>query len=445
MIVGAGVVGRMSAKRLADEGHDVTLVERDEALARELDEKLDIRVVAGNGCSLQVLRDADLERADLLLAVTDSDEVNMITALIAGSTFKVPTKVVRLRTQEYLDNINELAKNWHGRTFGISPDRVSADRIVSLLDVPHAVDVAEVLSHKLVVAGFRLPPGCPLLGRSLVEIAQQHPNERFLIASIYRAQRAIRPTGATVLQEGDIAYFSVIPEDLPKIRRLLGFSAAREKKVVVGGGGHIGLMVAREAIERGRPTVIIRRNRAEAERLAVELPEALVLSGDVTSEEILLEAGIDHSAVFVAVTNSYEINLLSSLLAKGAGAERVITLVDNPRYIKAAEAMGIHATVSPRLASVGEILKFVRGLHVEEVQSLLSELVEISSVDIDDRSPLAGKPLRELPLPAGVLVAAVLRGGEVVIPGGGDVLQPGSKVVLFTLAENAPDLARIVD
>ncbi|GAB4376291.1 MAG: Trk system potassium transporter TrkA [Acidobacteriota bacterium] len=444
VIVGAGVVGYTSAQRLSAEGHDVVLIERDEDAATEISDKLDIQVVVGNGCSLAVLREAELERADLLLAVTNSDEVNMITALIAGSQFQVETKVVRLRSQEYLDNISELAALWHGRTFGISPDRVAAERIVALLGVPHAVDVADVLEHRLQVTGFRVPRGCPIAGRTLADVRRDHPEATFLLAAIYRGDRAFLPRGDTRLEVGDVAYFAVRPEEAAAVARLLGFPEVRADRVVIGGGGRIGRLVARVALERGLRVAIIRRNRAEAERLAVEMPRALVLGGDITREEILLEAGID-GATFVAVTNSQEVNLLSSVQARQLGAERVITLVDSPTYVGLAEAAGIHASVSPRLASVGEILKFVRGLHVEEVQSLPFEKIEVSTVDVDDSSPLAGRPLRELGIPQGVLVAAVLDGDRVIVPDGETVIRPGSKAVLFSTAESAARLARLVD
>lgn len=445
VIVGAGVVGTTSAQRLSAEGHDVVLIERDETVARELAERLDVQVMLGNGSSLAVLRDAELESADLLLAVTNSDEVNMITALIAGSQFKVDTKVVRLRSQEYLDNISELAANWHGKTYGISPDRVAADRIVSILRVPHAVDVTELLDHRLVVAGFRIEPGCPLLGRTLAEFRRENPRTTFLLSTIYRGNEVIRPAGDTTLAIGDIAYFSAVPDDLPKVIRLLGFAEEKQQRVIVGGGGHIGRMVAEEAIKLGLVTIVIRRDRKEAEKLAVDLPEALVLSGDITREEILLEAGVDRAANFVAVTNSHEINLLSSILAKQCRASRIVTLIDNRTYIGVANAMNIDSIVSPRLASVGEILKFVRGVHVEEVASLPSERVEVSAVDVDEASPLAGKALRDVHLPSECIVAALLTKEGVIVPSGETVIEIGTKAVLFTKAEHAHELEKLID
>ena len=294
---------------------------------------------------------------------------------------------------------------------------MAADRIVSQLRVPHAVDVAEVLEHELVVAGFRVEEGCPLRGRTLAELRSASPGENFLLASLYRRGEALRPAGETRLERGDIAYFSATPEDLPKIQRIMGFEQRRQQKLVVGGGGHIGKMVAEDAIKLGFTTVVIRRDRTEAEKLAVELPQALVLSGDITSEEILLEAGVDRGSTFVGVTNSQEINLLSSVIVRRLGASRVITLIDSQAYASVAEELGIHSVVSPRLASVSEILRFVRGSHVQEVQSLPLEKVEVSSVEVDADSPLAGRPLKEIRLPEGVLVAGrALRPG-LAVPG----------------------------
>jgi trk system potassium uptake protein TrkA len=444
VIVGAGVVGTTIAERLSEEHHNVVLIERSPDKAREISESLDIQVVTGNGCSLPVLREAALDRADLLLAVTDSDEVNMITALVAGTSFEVPLKVIRLRSQEYLENIRELARAWPGETYGISPDRAAADRILALLQVPHALDVTSLLDNRVVVAGFKITPGCPVAGSNLADFRQKHPGERFLVATVYRGGEPMPPSGETRLQIDDIAYFSTVPEDIPKLLRIMNLSAEQKPRLVVGGGGHIGKMVAETSISRGVRTAVVRRDRQEAERLAVELPDATVLSGDIGTEEILLEAGVDRGATFVAVTNSHEVNLLSSVIAQEKGAQRVIPLLDRRAYIHLAEAMKIHTVVSPRLASVGEILKFVRGAHVEELASLPLEKVEVAVVEVDENSPLSGKPIRALGLPRGVLITAIAKDDQVLVPGGNDIIPPGSKVVLFSPVERAPALERFM-
>ncbi|MDH3285369.1 MAG: Trk system potassium transporter TrkA [Acidobacteriota bacterium] len=445
VIVGAGIVGLTSGQRLSRDGHDVVIVELDEETAREITDRLDVQVLVGNGCSIDVLREARLDQADLLLAVTDSDEVNMITALVAGAAFQVETKVIRLRSPEYLQNINELSKNWPGKTFGITPTQVAASRITSLLGVPHAADVARLLDGRVIVAGFRVQRGCPLLGKDMATLRQIFPDDRFLVAAIYRDGNAILPRGDTELLQGDTAYFSTVPEQLPQVVRLMGHTFDAEERIVIGGGGHIAQRVARELVQRDLSIVIIRRDRDGAEKQAIELPEALVLHGSLTDEAMLLEAGVDRATSFIGATEDQETNLLASVLAKRIGVAREITLVDNPAYVSLAESLGIDAVVSPRLAAVSEILRFVRGAHFEQVASLPHEMIEVAVVEVDESSPLTGRPIKDLKLPRGVLITAVVTEEQVIIPGGNDSVPAGSRVVLFTPKKAAEQTAALVE
>ncbi len=445
VVVGAGVVGVTCAARLSQDGHDVVIIERDEDAAGDLLERLDVQVVQGNGSSLAVLRDAGLHQADLLLAVTDSDEVNMITAMIAGTEFHVETKVVRLHSEEYLKNIKELARNWPGKTYGINPGRIAAGRITSLLEVPHAVHVARLLDGRVIVAGFRVDTSCPLLGKSMMQLKSLYPHEQFLVAAVYRRDQALLPRGDTELQVGDTAYFSSVPDRVPEMVRLMGYPFDREDRIVIGGGGRIAQMVASDALSRDLATTIIRRNKKMAEKLAAKFPEALLLHGDVTDEAILREAGVNRATTYVAATDDQETNLLSSVIARGIGAARVITLVDNPAYGSLIDKLEIDAVVSPRRAAVGEILRFVRGVHFEEVESLPRERIEVAVVEVDAASPLTGRPVQELELPRGALITAVATGDQVMIPGGEDVIPAGSHAVLFIMSDVAEKVARFLE
>ena len=445
VIVGAGVVGMTCARRLSRDGHDVVMIERDEETAREIMDQLDVQVVTGNGCSLPSLRQANLEGADLLLAVTNLDEVNMITSLIAGSSFHVETKVIRLRNQDHLDNLPELAKTWPGKTYAINPDQIAADRILALIRVPGAVDVAEILDRRIVVAGFRIRKNSPLVGKTLSELPEMFPQHRFLLPVIYRDGKALLPTGQTVIEGGDIAYFSSVPEGIINILQVMGRDVHDQPRLILGGGGEVGRIVAREAIARGHGTTIILPDRQEAEKMAVELPQAFVIHGNILEEGILLEAGVEKANTFIAATRNQETNLLSAVLAKREGCPRAIPLADNPTYLAVAEGMGVDAVVSPRLASVSAILRFVRGTHFHEVASLPHEMVEISVVEIDEGSPFANRPLHSLDLPSGTIFAAVATPERVFVPGGDDVIPPGSKAVVFSLAEAYEILVRLVE
>jgi trk system potassium uptake protein TrkA len=445
VVVGAGVVGVTCASRLSRDGHDVVLIEKNEEATADLTEKLDVQVIYGNGCSLSVLREAKIDQADLLLAVTDSDEVNMITALIAGSEFQVETKVVRLRSEEHLRNIRELSKSWPGKTYGINPGRLAANRITSLLDVPHASDVARLLDGRVVVAGFRVKPESPLVGKNMITLRHLFPGEQILVAAIYRKDEALLPRGETELMVGDTTYFSSIPEKIPEMVQLMGYTFDRDRMIVISGGGRIARMVARGALEREISTTILRRDRKRAELLAAEFPSAVVLQGDVTDESILREAGVESATSFIAATDDQETNLLSSVVAKRLGAGRVITLVDNPTYSSLVEALDIDADVSPRQAAVNDILRFVRGTHFQEVASLPGDEIEVAVVEVDEGSPLSGQPVRKLGLPRGVLITAVATADGVMIPHGDDVIPVGSRAVLFTMGKVAEKVAKFLE
>lgn len=445
VVVGAGVVGITCASRLSRDGHDVVIIERNEEATADLVERLDVQVVYGNGCSLSVLREAKLDQADLLLAVTDSDEVNMITALIAGTEFQVESQVIRLRSEEHLRNIRELSKSWPGRTYGINPGRLAADRITSLLDVPHASDVARLLDGRVVVAGFRVVPECPLVGKNMVTLRHLFPDAQILVAAVYRKDQALLPRGDTELMVGDTAYFSTIPDKIPEMVQMMGYTFDRDRRIVLSGGGRIARMVAGDARSRELSTTILRRDRKRAERLAADFPDAVVLQGDVTDETILREAGTGSATTFIAATDDQETNLLSSMVAKRLGAARVITLVDNPAYGSLVEGLDIDAAVSPRLTAVSDILRFVRGVHFEEVASLPREQVEVAVVEVDAGSPLSGKPIRKLGLPRGILITAVATADGVMIPRGNDVIPVGSRAVLFTMGDIAEKSARFLE
>jgi trk system potassium uptake protein TrkA len=244
---------------------------------------------------------------------------------------------------------------------------------------------------------------------------------------------------------GDISYFSSIPEKIPEMVQLMGYTFDRDRMIVISGGGRIARMVARGALKREISTTILRRDRKRAEMLAAEFPSAVVLQGDVTDESILREAGVESATSFIAATDDQETNLLSSVVAKRLGAGRVITLVDNPAYGSLVEGLDIDADVSPRQAAVSEILRFVRGRHFEEVASLPGDEIEVAVVEVDEESRLSHGPIRKLGLPRGVLITAVATADGVMIPHGDDVLPVGSRAVLFTLGKVAEKAAKFLE
>jgi trk system potassium uptake protein TrkA len=449
VIVGAGVVGTTCAGRLSRDGHDVTVIERNEELAREIDERHDVRVVVGNGCALPVLYEAGIESADILLAVTDSDESNMITALTVGSNPDLDarvTKAIRVRGREYVQNLEELSKRLAKPILMINPDEVAARRILSLIEVPASVDVAPLLDGALKIVGFRIRGGSPLQGKTLRELPALFDGRPPLIPVIYRGEDVLLPTGDTDIRPQDLVYFTSLPDQPLPVDRILGYHPPRERKIVIGGGGDIARLVARMA-QHTHSTTIIKRNRAEAEKLAIELPNTVVIRGNTMDDEILREADIDRASVFLAATNEEGTNIISAVLARKLVEReqplRTIALVDHPSYVSVAEKMGVSSVVSPRLASVSAILKFVRGARFEEVASLPQEKVEVGVVEHKEDSRLAGKRIRDV-RPEGVVIAAVKTPeGKVIVPGGDDKIPIGSRVVVFSRSKDVEKAARL--
>lgn len=449
VIVGAGVVGTTCAGRLSSDGHDVTVIERNEDLAREIDERHDVRVVVGNGCALPVLQEAGIDTADILLAVTNSDEANMITALTVGSNPEFDarvTKVIRVRGREYVRNLDELSKRLSKPILTINPDEVAARRIVSLVEFPSAVDVAPLLDGALKIAGFRIRGGSPLAGKTLRDLPAHFDGRPPLIPVIYRGDDVLLPDGDTEIRAEDRVYFTSLPDHPIPLERILGYHPPREKKIVIGGGGDIARLVARKA-QRTHAITIIKRNRAEAEKLAIELPHTVVIGGNTLDEDILREADIDRASVFLSATNDEGTNIISAVLARKLVERehplRTIALVDHPSYVAVAEKMGVSSVISPRLASVSAILRFVRGARFEEVASLPEEKVEVAVVEHKEDSQLAGKRLRDVRLDGVVIAAIKTPQGKVIVPGGDDEIPIGSRVVVFTRTKDVKKAARL--
>jgi trk system potassium uptake protein TrkA len=449
VIVGAGVVGTTCAGRLSADGHDVTVIERDEELARQIDERHDVRVVIGNGCALPVLHEADVESADILLAVTNSDEANMITALTVGSNPDLDarvTKVIRVRGREYVQNLEELSKRLANPILMINPDEVAARRIASLIEFPAASDVAPLLDGALKIVGFRIRDGSPLRGKTLRELPELFNGRPPLIPVIYRGDDVLLPTGDTEIKLQDLVYFTSLPDQPVPLDKILGYHPMREKKIVIGGGGDIARLVARKA-QRTHATTIIKRNRLEAEKLAIELPNTVVIQGNALDDDILREADIDRASVFLSATNDEGTNIIAAVLARKLVERehplRTIALVDHPSYVAVAEKMGISSVISPRLASVSAILRFVRGARFEEVARLPQEKVEVAVVENKEDSRLAGKRLRDVRLDGVVVAAIKTPDGNVIVPGGDDTIPVGSRVVVFTRTKDVKKAAKL--
>lgn len=442
IIVGAGVVGYTIAEKLSSENHEVVLIERDEARVKKVKESLDVKVIEGSGSSPRVLKEAGIEHADMLIAVTDSDETNMIACLVANMQTRVPKKIARIRNPDYTGYPGLLSEGDLSIDFNINPARAAAERILKIIDVPGAYDVIDFSKGVVKLIGIRLERESELVGKRLQDLKALHPDNKVLIASIYRGSETIVPDGRVELKEDDLVFVVTVPLGISRVLKLFGKGEGVGRKFMVVGGGYIGLYIARHLEERNFLVKIIERDEKRCSYLAEVLDRTLILHGDGTDQELLKEEGIEDIDTFIAVTNDEEDNILISLLAKSLGASRVITLIDKPEYISLVSTIGVDVVVSPRLASVSSILQFVRKGKVLSVTTLMEERMEAIETIAMDTSDMVNKPIKKIKFPKGAIIGAVIRDDTVIIPDGETVIHPGDDVVIFALRKVVPKVEK---
>jgi trk system potassium uptake protein TrkA len=441
VIVGAGRVGQTLAEKLARDGHDVSLIDTDRSKVRELAETLDVQVIVGNGSTAPVLRSAGIEKANLVVAVSDRDEVNMVVGLLASFVFKVPRIVVRLRDADHAEGFDQIAQDHAGEHVWVNPDVAAVDRIASLLEVPGAVDVVSFMDGELIVAGFRINPNSDFVGVRVSDLNLLFAATPTLAVAIERNNNWIIPHGEEEISVGDLVYFAIARAHLNDVLPLVGVPPDHRRNTMIAGAGPIGLELARRLEASGGRTVLIEQDEALASLASEELTDALVVQGRATDQSLLEEEGIERVSTFVAVTPDHETNLVAGLLAKRLGAGRAVVLVDNPALVDLMGDIGIDAIISPRLLVIGLALQHIRGGRVRTVAQLLEDRIEIVEAEVSKRSLLAKGTLSEIKIPRGVLVAAIRRGETLLVPRGADRPEPGDRVLLITTSENASKLA----
>ena len=440
-IVGAGRVGQTLAEKLARDGHDVSLIEADSSKVRALSETLDVQLIEGNGATAPILRQAGIEKANLVVAVTDHDEVNMVGGLlgwVAGSGARIG---VRMREAGAAEGFARLGQGRPGEHVWVNPDVAAVDRIASLLEVPGAVDVVSFMDGELVVAGFRIGAKSDFVGVRVSDLNLLFAATPTLAVAIHRGDDWIIPHGGEEITIGDLVYFAIAREHLSDVLPLVGVPKDDRRTIMIAGAGPIGLELARRLEAGDGRTVLIESDEGLAQEAYEQLSDTLVVKGHATDQALLEEEDIDRVSTFVAVTPDHETNLVGGLLAKRLGAGRTVVLVDNPALVDLVSEIGIDAIISPRLLVIGLALQHIRGGRVRTVAQLLEDRIEIVEAEVGKRSTLAKGTLSEINLPRGVLVAALKRGNRLLVPRGADQAEPGDRVLLISTAENASKLA----
>ncbi len=436
VILGAGQVGGTLAENLAGEANDITVVDTDPALLAALAERLDLRTVLGYASHPAVLRRAGGEDADLLIAVTDSDETNMLACKIAHTMFRTPTKIARVRSVEYLKDRDVLfSQEALAVDMCISPEQLVTEYIHRLIEYPGALQVVDFADGRVRLVGVRAYYGGPLVSRQLKELPAHLPKGvDARVAAIYRRGKAILPQGDTIIEAEDEVFFVAASEHIPKIIAELRRHDKPVKRVMLAGGGNIGLRLAK-ALEDKVQVKIIEKDKARAQQLAIELDHAVVLVGDAASESLLIEENIDDIDVFCAITNDDEANILSAMLAKRLGAAKALVLINRMAYVDLVEEnSAVDIAISPQQSTVSALLAHVRRGDVVKVHTLrrgAAEAIEAIAHGDAKNSKVVGRRIEEVRMPVGTTIGAIVRGEEVIIVHHDTVIQAEDHLILF--------------
>jgi len=445
IICGAGQVGFSIARYLAQEGNDVTIIDHSAEMTRKVSNTLDVKAVTGHASHPAVLEMAGAHDAELLIAVTHADEVNMVACQVGHSLFNITTKIARIRQQGYLDSqwADLYTRDSVPIDVVISPEREIARAIARRLDVPGTFDMISLVDDKVKLVGVRIFENCPVIKTPLRQLTKLFPDLKVVVTGVVRGEKSFIPEADDQLDVGDEIYFVVDTDHLKRALSAFGHEEVEARRIVVFGGGNIGEFLVRQ-IEQEHRNVnlkIIEFDKARAETVARSLKRSVVLQGSVLDAEILDEANVANAETVIAVTNDDETNILASLLAKRKGSKRVITLVNNESYMPLIPDLGIDVLVGPRAITVSSILHHVRRGRIHSAHSIREGFGELIEADAIETSGIVGKPLQDADIPEGVIVGAVVRDGKVIVPRGNTVIVTGDRVVLFAL----PDAVRQVE
>ena len=434
IILGAGQVGGTLAENLVGENNEITLIDSNAERLRELQDKYDLRVVCGPGSHPRVLREAGADDADMLVAVTSSDETNMIACQVAAALFNVPNKVARIRAQAYLLEKETLFgdEGLHVDHI-ISPEHLVTDYIRRLIEYPGALQVVDFAGGRVGLVAVKAYYGGPLVGNALATLKEHMPNIETRVAAIFRQGRAIRPQGTTTIEADDEIFFVAAAGHIRAVMSELQRLENPYRRIMIVGGGNIGAGLARQ-LEKRYSVKLIERNPERAEQLSEMLEQTLIFCGDSANQELLQEEHIDQIDVFIAVTNEDETNIMSAMLAKRMGARKAIVLIQRAAYVDLVQGGNIDIAISPQQATISALLTHVRRADIANVYSLrrgAAEAIEAIAHGDENTSKVVGRAIGELKLPPGTTIGAIVRGEEVLIAHDSTVIQQDDHVVMF--------------
>jgi trk system potassium uptake protein TrkA len=434
LILGAGQVGSSAAYHLSrEEANEVTVVDMRPDVLRELQDRLDIRTVVGHAAHPEVLDRAGANDADIVVALTDADETNMVACQVAYTLFHTPTKIARIRAAEYMNARDLFTQDAIPVDVRISPEQLVCEYIEQLILYPGASQVLDFADGRVRLVGVKADRDGLLVGQRIATLKEHVPNTEGRIAAIYRQGKAMLPEGDTVIQEGDEVFFIADRKDIRVFMSEMRRLEDPVRRVVIAGGGNIGVRLAL-ALEQTNQVKIIERNPQRARHISEQLNKAIVLVGDAADEELLLEENIDNVDVFCALTNSEEANILSSMLAKRLGSHKVMALINRASYVDLVEAGSIDIAISPQQVTIGSLLAHVRRGDVVKVHSLrrgAAEAIEAIAHGEEGEAKVVGRKIEDIDLPKGAAIVTLVRDGQVIIAHHDTVIETDDHVILF--------------
>ncbi len=440
IIVGAGEVGFNVARRLSGENKDVVVIDKSSKALTRVAETLDVQTILGSGSSPDILEQAGVLDADIFLAVTDKDEINLISTFMANRISPDIIKLARIRNEDYTKHPEMFTEGDLRIDTLINPDEEVVESILRVMSVPGAVEINDFVGGKVRLIGVKLPKESPLVGVTLMNIKEHLVGVDVVIAALVREDRLIIPGGLDTIEEGDIVYFACIRDHQEKLLKLAGILSDPIRKVLIVGGGNVGYLLAQALDNKKFHTRLLDRDPERCAELSENLDRIIVLHGDGTDQDLLKEENVGDLDMVISVTGDEEMNILSCLLAKNLGARKTITRISNFAYIPLIEPIGIDHLVCPRLSAINSILHFVRQGKVISAVSIKGEEAEALEAIAQENSGIVGKPIMDLHLPKGTLILCFQRGEEVIIPTGLTVIEPNDRLLIISTRKNIPEI-----
>ena len=441
IIVGAGEVGFTIAQRLSEENHDVVVIEKDPNKIRQIQNVIDVQAIAGSGTSPSILHEAGIKESDILVAATDSDEANLIACFYAQHLTDYITKIARIKNPDYMEYRQIFSQDFLSIDLIINPKSEMVASMLKLMEVPWACEVMDFVDGRVKLMGITIKDNSPVVGRRLSSLNDY--DHALLIGAIVRGEKVIIPSGQDTIQPNDLIYCVARKDETSHIFRLLNLTDEALSRIIIVGGGETGLALASSLDTMNINTKIIEKDGQRCLELAEKLEKVVVLNGDGTDRELLEEENVADVDIMVVLTGDEESNVLISLLGKALGAKKTVTRIGKLSYIPLVSAIGIDTVVSPRLSAIRAILQYIRKGKVICEAPLKGEGAEVIEVEALETSDIVNIPLSQVKFPKEAIVGAIVRGEEIIIPRGHNMIKPHDHLIIFALKEAIPKLEKL--